>query len=226
MAISLVQTATGNGGNYVLSMNLAFGSSVTAGNLIVVAVCTQTYAVNTITDTLSNTYTKISDGQTANLNGELWYAYNITGGSCTLTVDLIGTTNYDDIITTAREYSGISTTSPLDVSAENVEGSYGTSHPTGTTGTTNQADEVCVAMYAGDDNETYTVGGSYTNLVDTDGYDLYSSLVMADLIVSSTGTQSATFTSTDSLRGYGAIATFKAAASAAANNATFFGCNF
>lgn len=209
MAANTVQTVTNNGGGYVTSMQVTFGSDVTSGNLIVIAIGTGTYNVNTVTDGLGNTYTLIEKGNTANMRGELWYAYNITGGSCTITVDIEGDANFDDIITTAREYSGIDTADPLDQSTENTETQYGTSHSTGTTPPNSQNQELAVAMYVGDDNETYTVGNGFSNLVDTDGDDVFSSLAFADKDLNQVAGESAIFTSTDFLRGYGAIATFR-----------------
>jgi len=214
MAIAVVQTKTANSGDYVESMPLAFDSNITAGNLIVVCIGANGEDITGISDTQTNSWTQVQEGTSGNIRGRMYYAANSKAGATTVTVTF---TTWIDAIITMYEISGCATSSPLDVSAENVEAEYLTAHPTGTTGETAQNDEICIGMYTGDDNENYTVGGSWTGLIDTDGSDLYISLVTAHLIVSSTGAQSATFTSTEYLQGYGAIGCFKQASVAGTN---------
>jgi len=71
---SLVQSKTGNSGTYVLSHNFSFDSAVTSGNLIVIWVVSGGYEIASITDSASNTYTRVQYGNTANLRWALRYA--------------------------------------------------------------------------------------------------------------------------------------------------------
>jgi len=104
----------------------AFASASTSGNLIVVGVDWdgQTRSVNSVNDNKGNTYARIS-GPTnwngAGNRGELWYAYNITGGALTITATLSGApTTYSEI--GISEYSGIATFNPLDKSSVAIGG--------------------------------------------------------------------------------------------------------
>ncbi len=90
-------------------------ANVTAGNFIVVAVQTlsTSVSVSSIHDTLGNTYTQAGSGGSSPGIGNivLWYAKNVVGGSCTVTVTLTAVTSWDFTII---EYSGVKLTSPLD----------------------------------------------------------------------------------------------------------------
>ena len=221
MAISVVQNKAENAGEYTNSHAISFASNVAAGNLIVVCISSQGGDVTGISDNQSNSYTLVENGsQGGILCGRLYYAKNTNSGATTITVTY---GDYYDSIISIFEISGCDTTAPLDVSAENVETEYLVVHPTGTTGTTAQNDEIAIGMYTGDNNcLTYTVGESFTGLIDTNGSDLWSSLVTAYKILSATGAQTATFDSSVGdiyMQGYGAIATFKEAGGATYNKA-------
>lgn len=107
------------------------------------------------------------------------------------------------------EFSGfnITTASVLDLTASTIDGGLAvTSRATGTTGTTSQADEVCIAAVG----TLLTNGGlvswsnSYvTGITTTD-------LMTAYLITTATGAQSSTATWTTTQKGAGCIATFNA----------------
>src|SRR5262245_51108124 len=93
---------------------VAFSSNVTAGN----AICGFVYwASNSITldsvaDGLSNTYTPL-DNPTTNIiwRGALFYALNITGGSCTITATFSSAVAS---LLLVDEVSGAATTSAVD----------------------------------------------------------------------------------------------------------------
>ncbi|MBS1680443.1 MAG: T9SS type A sorting domain-containing protein [Bacteroidetes bacterium] len=124
-------TASGSGTSSSLSHTNTFGSTSTTGNLIVVHVSYsgQVKNVSTVTDSKSNSYTKINGptnwGGVNYYRSELWYAYNISGGSnITITVTMSGstpmTTSADGlqfIQIFASEFSGIGTSDPLDQSS-------------------------------------------------------------------------------------------------------------
>lgn len=213
MAATRVQTKTGDGGGYADPHTIVFASNVTAGNLIVLGFAWDNgVTLDSITDGLGNTYNLIETGIGPSTVGAFYYAYNISGGACTITLDFSSTV---DLSYVAREYSGLTTTDPLDKKEENLESSYVTSHPTGTTATTTQANELVVAYYSGDDSLAdgeFAISG-FSNLVDTPADGLYNITAFADKDVTSTGTQAGTFTSgTVYMQGHGAIATFKEAA--------------
>lgn len=110
----------------------AFDSDVTAGNLIDV-VCGWTSpgdeAPGTCTDGLSNAYTEITNCRIRDAgNGQsmgAFYAKNITGGACTVSVDFPGSASNTHL--TITEWSGGDTTAPLDQSTGQVQS--GTSAP-------------------------------------------------------------------------------------------------
>src|SRR3989304_1598661 len=71
----------------VTTLAKAFASNVTAGNLIVVAVTKDAAAdtIQTPTDSLGNTYA-LAVKSNYNTSNYIFYAMNITGGACTVTV--------------------------------------------------------------------------------------------------------------------------------------------
>ena len=132
--VSLVQSAAhDNGAGSLSTCTASFGSANTAGNLIVVAVeigATATDRQATITDTQGNTYVPAMSQVTWRTVGggssaQIFYAANIKGGANTVTMTLAGgATAWNQI--EIHEYSGLATSSPLDVTASAF----------GTTGTT------------------------------------------------------------------------------------------
>jgi hypothetical protein len=209
-AATLVQTAQGGYG-YVNSFTQSFTSNVGAGDMIVIAETSgSANTISSITDSQGDTYTLIASNLVAS-NRQTWmyYAYNVTGGATTITVTL-GSGQYADNSFIAREYSGLATGNPLDVYTSNADSSAGTTHFTGTTAATTQPTElVVVASGLGDVQEPGWSIASYSDLVHQKGSDVYTYEAMADNSVSSTGTQSGTFTTADTEQGQSIIATFK-----------------
>ena len=128
MAYTHVQsTQDSQGGGGTTSVK-AFVSNVTAGNLIVVAAMwnTSDSATPTCSDNLGNTYTEIGThiwnaGFTYGL--ALFYAKNVTGGACTVTVSYGGSKVFRSML--IHEYSGGDTTAPFDVTNANTNGTAG-----------------------------------------------------------------------------------------------------
>lgn len=83
MSWSLVQSASANPTGPVTSMTVAFTSSVTVGNLVVVKVASF-YAATSVTDSGSNTWTQ-GVGNSGS-NASIWYSHVTTGGVLTITV--------------------------------------------------------------------------------------------------------------------------------------------
>lgn len=198
-----VQSTNGNtlsGSSYALT---AFGSNVTAGNLIVVAVEALSLTVSSVTDNQSNTYQK-AVSKLNSLDSELWYAYNVGGGNKpTITVNLSSAGSSAAI---AQEFSGIvSASNPLDQTASN-SGSSG-SPSSGTTAITSQGEELIVAAAAL--GGSLSVGTGYSNFVNKADGGAGNDCGMESKVASSTGTQSATFGGS-SASWASTIATFKA----------------
>jgi hypothetical protein len=113
---SLIQRVQRTGAGYDVSASArttVFGSNVSAGNLIVVGVETYNTGITVgVTDSCGNTYTQAGSYATNGLiKSSLWYARNITGGACTITVTPSASA-YVSI--QASEYSGADRVSPLD----------------------------------------------------------------------------------------------------------------
>jgi hypothetical protein len=168
----------------------------------------QNGTLKTISDNLGNTYTKIYNGTGGGISLFFYYAPITTGGIGTLTVTTQNTTANAQFI--AREYSGLVTSSILDVSAAGSATS-GTILNTGTTATTGQSYELNIAAgrgaygtanYIFDVN--YSNGTFVENLIGNGGVSLQQ-----DRIVSSTGQQFGTFIDKHNFFWTAAIATFK-----------------
>jgi hypothetical protein len=151
----------------------AFASASTSGNLIVVGIDWdgQTRSVNSVNDNKGNTYARIS-GPT-NWNGagnraELWYAYNITGGSLTVTATLSGApTTYSEM--GISEYSGITTFNPLDQSSVATGGGPGPAVNSGTKTTTYTNELIYGAAIVS--SGTLTTGPGFTSRIATNNIE-------------------------------------------------------
>lgn len=116
MTIGLVQS-TSKVVTGVNNTTLAYGSNVTAGNLIAVTQSQWRSTASTITtptDTLGHAYTGMAAEQSAN-NTRLrsFYVANISGGANTVTFDISDTATGEMAVTVA-EFSGALTASPLE----------------------------------------------------------------------------------------------------------------
>lgn len=210
MAITLVQTGTGGIGA-TTSGTVAFGSPATAANLIFVAVqVTGTATVSSITDTLSNTYTKIQQLTGSSTVGlDIWYAKNITGGSApTLTINMSTTTTVSAI---AREYSGLDTVAPLDKSA--IAAGVGGTLSSGATAVTTQASELVIGA-EGSSGTGASAGAGYGNFLEFVFSGSTQPVAVEDKTVAATGAQTAAFVGGGTIWVTG-VATFKATSAVA-----------
>lgn len=132
-----------------------FDSSVTSGNLIVVAVRKDSTGVcATPTDNKSNTYLPSVDRDYhADANLSEFYAYNVTGGSS------FQVTCSDAEEIHIVEYDGIITTDPLDKTAE-ADGFQITT--SSTTATLSQADELVTGSTTDQGGGVFAAGSGYT----------------------------------------------------------------
>jgi subtilisin family serine protease len=141
--IAVVQSANAMGSG-VVSVQSAFPSANTAGNLILAFVrMSSTSQTVTLTDTAGNAYieavrqTQTSDGHQLHL----FYAKNVAGGANTVSATFSGTNNHPWLA--IYEYRGLSATSPLDRTSA-AQGTA-TAVSSGSTAVTSSANELVFA---------------------------------------------------------------------------------
>ncbi|KYG66998.1 hypothetical protein AZI86_08225 [Bdellovibrio bacteriovorus] len=172
----------------------AFSSSLTAGNLMVCAIVynSNSIQVTSVSDTAGNSYAKAvgpvtsPSGLMADWRAEVWYKENLaTGTSVTVSANFGSTFNAYKRIS-CHEYAGIKTSGALDQSTSAVgTTSIGSVGPI----TTTQANELLfVAGAVGGGNSMAGSGFTQRSTLDND--------TVADRIVSSTGSYSATMSPT------------------------------
>lgn len=116
MSVAFVQGTGVQSVGSVASVSKAFASNVGSGNLIWVGAVSSadTLGTTVMSDGLSNSYTRavqvngVSAGRGESAS---YYAKNITGGACTVTLT---PTSSDFVSIAIAEFSGCDTTSPLD----------------------------------------------------------------------------------------------------------------
>jgi predicted secreted protein len=185
MSISLVQNTSNNvPGN---PMSLAFGSNVTAGNLLIVGVGSTTGGASnstiSLSDTLGNTYTslgKVEEG-VLSASGEIFYCIANSSGANTVTATY---SSGSGIALHVAEFSGVSAVDQNAVTNDQT----GTAADSGPV-TTAFADELLLGWLIA--SGAPTAGTGWT-LLSSQGATLRSALEYQ--IVSSTGTYDATFT--------------------------------
>jgi chitodextrinase len=190
-SITYVQGQAGSPGSGS-SVSVTYTSAQAAGDLNVVFVGWNqaTSAVQSITDTRGNTYVA-AVGPTVNPSGAtqvMYYAQNIAAsaaGTNSVTVTFASSVSYPDV--RILEFSGISTTHPLDVSASAI--GTGTTLNSGALTTTASNDLLVASGYV---QHSYTggAGSGYTQIL-VSAWNL-----VEDAIVTATGSYSATSTST------------------------------
>jgi hypothetical protein len=205
------------------TQDIPLASSCTSGNtliLIFASRCTSAAGIS-VTDSRGNTWTV--DGGPYNFSNDLILVAStrqdvgrlITGDLVTVTFT---TAPQEPRIAFLEEFSGLLTSSYVDQTA-NATGSVVTSLPTGTTGTTTQANEVAISAFCVDDSNINVV------LTPDAGYSQFTSFSFTEwgtykkigaaqyLILTSTGAQASTITAGIAPNSYqGLIVTYKAAA--------------
>ena len=218
MAIQLQQTTEGNSGSVYVSSQATtpFGSNTTTGNALIAFInrsVSSGLTVSSVSDTtnsFSHWFT-VNNGSITNL--EVWYAANITGLTTpTVTAYFGGGGGTTHAIVYAREYSGLATSSITDVYTS-ANGNSTTGVSSGASASTNNPNELVVGILCDDNginHETSSAGSGYGHYVETaPNTALY--LALEDKVVSSTGTQTATFgTITSPSSWVCAVATFQA----------------
>jgi len=119
------------------STSVAFGSSTTTGNTIVVFVIWSNTSTVTVSDTRGNTYVAVGTpiAWTSSYRAQVFYATNITGGTNTITARYQTSVSSFGVVY-ANEYRGVNTANPVDViksatgaSATLSSGSFTTTSP-------------------------------------------------------------------------------------------------
>ena len=213
ITIQLEQSKAVTGTGYVNSLNIALDDSVLDGSLLVLGIAREiatSGVVVSVEDNNGNTWNKIdassAEGYTG---GELWYVQNANAGSTTVTVTITAS-QFHDLVLICREYSGIATTGALDVHTWDEDADFVQSHSSGATSSTSTDDQLVVGFSSGTEKPGgYSAGSGYGNLIEQGGFDDFRSAAMEDKIISSTGTQTATFTSTAYMQCINMVATFK-----------------
>lgn len=195
-------------GAFQISFNTcAYSAAQSAGNLNLLAIGWDQagFSVNTVTDTLGNTYAAVAAAtSTGNASQQLYYSAGILGGSNTITVTWTGGTMPTGLDLRCGEWSGVATSSPLDQKASSASAS-GTAINSGTSATTTQSAELLIgAGYVFD--AISGVGSGYTQRVFSAGNNN-----IQDEGVTSIGAYSATATQNTSGFWIEQLATFKAA---------------
>lgn len=185
---------------------VTLNSSVATGSLIVVGITAwnQSIPSNTVTDNKGNTYTRIVE--TINTNSTdhaaLFYAKNVNGGSSfTVTSGITSRTM------SVHEYSGVSTSSPLD----KVASSTGLSTaPNSGNVTTTLANELYVGLsWSGGNGDAWTAGQGYTLRETETNNATFERHATEDRVISTATTTSAKFSVPTSEDWIAILATFK-----------------
>jgi hypothetical protein len=170
------------------SVAVTYPAAQTAGNLNVVAVMwgDTTSTVSSVTDSKGNAYTlAVGPTQNTGVTQSIYYAKNIVAGSNTVTVTFKQSAAWPNV--NVLEYSGLSTTSPLDVFS-GASGS-GTAANSGAA-TTTSANELIFGT-GSTSSVTTGAGSGFSNRIINSFGD-----ISEDRIVSSTGSYNATATMT------------------------------
>jgi chitodextrinase len=211
--ITFVQSKNNSPNNSSLTtLSVAFPSAQTAGDLNVVAIGwgSSTVAVSSVTDSKGNAYT-LAVGPTSmsgvSATTSIYYAKNIVAaaaGANTVTVTFNSAVPFPDL--RVAEYSGINTTSPLDVTAA----ATGTSTlcDSGSATTTNAND-----LLVGSNWIVSATSSAGTGFIQREGQTGWDGDILEDRIVSAAGAYDATAANSTSSQWIMQMAAFKAAGS-------------
>jgi hypothetical protein len=179
------------------------------GNFLLLIERNDSNVTPTVEDTAGNTYTKISDQDLGAGHTSIWYAKNIIGNANNV-ITMTFSQSVDVRQAAVIQYSGIDTSSPLDITSDVGNPSCGCSTDvTSSSFSTNSANELIVFALATRDTNTWTagdIGGTAATLrgSPTDG------LAFEDQIVSSIQSSITAAISWTPGRNYlGAVVTFK-----------------
>jgi hypothetical protein len=208
--VALVQSASTQGSG-VSSVTATFPNKNGAGNLIIVFVrASTTTQTVTITDSAANSYVQaVSQMQTSDGHQtRIFYAKNIAAGPNTVRATFSGINNHPWLA--VYEYSGLSTTAPLDQVAH-AQGSSSSAN-SGLTAVTTSANELIFAGLGLPSGSSVTVAaGSGFTLALQDTNQSGSRAASENKIVSAAGAYAGVFTLSGSTYWSCVVATFRQA---------------
>ncbi len=229
--------ATGSTGAAAASSLAVAVAAPTVGNTLIAVIATRSSSASAVAGitnggtTLSWTRAVQTTPSTTTTT-EIWYAPVLAGAATPVTISLSASVFAAAVVT---EYSGVLTANPLDVTANNSNGSNSAAASTGTTAATTQASALAVGGI-GLRSSAYSLGTPTNSFVAiansaSSGSATSNAKVYAfDKILTSIGTLTSGGTVSTSSRWSGALAIFRAASSAnlalagpAANNYTLAG---
>jgi subtilisin family serine protease len=206
--ITLVQSAQVQG-SAVTSVQQSFPSGNLAGNMIIAFVRMSTASQTVgVSDTAGNAYAEaVMQAQTSDGHQvHIFYAKNIRGGANTVKATISSTNNHPWLA--IFEYSGLSTTAPLDRTAH-AQG-FGSAANTGLTPVTTSANELVFAGLGMVTPNTIAVtAGSGFSIVQQDAYPNTSRAAVETRGTTAAGQYAGTFTLNGSTDWSAVVATFK-----------------
>lgn len=189
--------------------NIIMGSTK-AGSLLIVATAwglgSPANPVTGVSDG-GDTFTKLFDTPAGNVTVTFWYAFNVVARA-TPTVAVAFNDASSNLSAICREYSGISTSSPLDKSISTT--GAGTSASSGNSAIISRGNELIVGVF-GDDfgaGQSYTAGSGFGNATTISNINS-NNVALEDQITSTAKAYAATAT-LSSANWFAGIATFKA----------------
>jgi hypothetical protein len=214
VAIVVVQNlAPGNAGvDQGATSTYTPGVAFTAGNTILMAFTS--YAPNGLATSMTvggNAGTRDeSNSFGTDQHFEIWRVSNLPSAGDAV-INWSGGGNY--VLRGILEVSGLENSGVVDQNPSPAGGT-GTS-PSITSGTTTQADELVFAVVqnVGSSDVTFTQPGSYTSVANNGNWTTDASGAIAYRIISATGAQTATWTSSGSINWAAGMVTYKASAS-------------
>lgn len=168
---TFVQSKASESGGYVQTTNITPNSSVTAGNILYLAIgigTSDTNPVSAVTDTQGNEWVKIGSASNENITSDVWFTVTSTTGSNTITVTS-ASANYYSYALNFREYhdpDGDAINYVKDTEGYTADSGYVQAH-SATTSNSVAADEnvAIVSTFTSASNETYSLGSGLGNLL-------------------------------------------------------------
>lgn len=211
---STIKAVTGLTG----STTLAYGSNLTAGNLLALAQVHFEASANVAVlpiDTLSHVYAQMQADQVFNTNFHLqcWVKENCSGGADTVTFDVVGA-NAADFTVVISEFNGMVLSSSVDKTQKGT--ANGTAVDSGNTATTSQADEVIFGAMAHDSTtRTITETGGALIVQEDENGSTEMPIATSYRVVSAAAAYNATWTiGTGAVNWFAQVNTLKVAAAA------------
>lgn len=191
-------------------LTLTFGSNVTAGSTIVVPIIGWRSGAGialTISDSQGNTYQLgANPGNNNNSRAWIYYAFNVVGGACVVTVDQTQGGTQAQLMACAIEYTGMGAADPLVGSGTALDGDNSMSVSSSVTGATEVAVVAACALFRLNFNITaITIGVPASGPAYTEEFEKLASSANTlageadSRVVTDSGAQTATWaiTSTD-----------------------------